>query len=510
MTAPALTVRQLHVELRLRTSTVEAVKGVTLEAWQGRRLALVGPSGSGKSMLARAVAGALPRAARLRGDIEVAGVDVLSKRPAGLVSMAFQEAGASLNPTRTVAWHLRESCRVADVDPGDAVPRALEAVGLDHEHGTAYPFELSGGQVQRAGLALALVTSPKVLIADEVTTALDGETEADVMERLGALARSDSMTVIFVTHDLALVERWADEIAVMHEGGIAERGETVGLFTNPTHPHTRDLLASRMPEVRLDDLRSSATEGRSAGDEPPLLDARALDKRFEAQHGRRITALSGVDLAVGAGERIAVVGRSGSGKTTLLRLLAAVEHPDAGVVHWGGKEVAGLDRRSLRAQRWRVQMVFQNPLAAFDPRHPVSEIVAAPLRSFPDRCPGAMGDRVAELLDAVGLEPDLAGRRPDQLSGGQRQRVAIARALSVDPEVLLCDEPVSSLDANLRRSVIELIAELCSQRGMALVFVTHDLAPIPLLCQRAVVMEEGRIVERFEVNDSGRGAAGGR
>jgi peptide/nickel transport system ATP-binding protein len=459
---------------------------------------VVGPSGSGKTMVGRAIAGALPRAARLRGTVEVAGVDVRTRRPAGLVAMAFQEAAAAFNPTRTIEWHLRESCRAAGIDPTGAIAEALTAVGLDREHGSAYPFELSGGQVQRAGLALAVVTSPALLIADEVTTALDSDTETEVMDRLAELAVSRGMSVVFVTHDLALVERWADEIAVMHGGRIVEHATTSGVLTAPTHPRTQMLLESRMPAVTLDDLRDTGIVG-SFSDETPVVEVDGAAKRFQGQRDRRVEALAGVDLSVRPGERIAVVGRSGSGKSTLLRLLAAVERPDSGVVRWNGQEVSGLDRRSLRAMRWRVQMVFQSPLAAFDPRHSVAEIVAAPIRAFPERCPIDLADRVAELLAAVGLDPALSGRRPDQLSGGQRQRVAIARALSVEPEVLLCDEPVSSLDADLRRSVVELIAKLCSEKGMALVFVTHDLAPIPLLCDHGVVMEEGRIVERFRI-----------
>ncbi len=513
MTTPALSVRDLRVDLRLPRSTVEAVRGVSVEAERGCRLALVGPSGSGKTMVARAVAGALPRSARVRGHIEATGIDLRAERPPGLVAMAFQEAAAAFNPTRTIEWHLRESCRVAGVDPARAIPGAIEAVGLDPSHGSAYAFELSGGQVQRAGLALAIVTSPGLLFADEVTTALDRETESEVLDRLGSLARSRSMTVVFVTHDLALVERWADEIAVMDEGRVVERGPCARILSRPSAPETQLLLESRMPEVTLDALRVMGVPDRpdreGASDLSPaddatvaadaVIDVRGATKRFEGKRGRRIDALDRVDLSVGAGERIAVVGRSGSGKTTLLRLLAAVQQPDAGVVSWNGQDVNGLDRRSLRSQRWRVQMVFQSPLAAFDPCHSVADIVAAPIRSFPDRCAVEVGRRIDELLGAVGLDPDLAGRRPDQLSGGQRQRVAIARALSVEPEVLLCDEPVSSLDANLRRSVIELIARLCAERGMALVFITHDLSPIPLLCERGVVMEEGRIVEQFRV-----------
>lgn len=496
-----LSIRDLHVDIPLSRSTVEAVRGVTLSTGAGLRLAVVGPSGSGKTMVGRAVAGALPRAARVRGDIEVAGVDLRTRRPAGLVAMAFQEAAAAFNPTRTIEWHLRESCRAAGIAPAPAIGEALASVGLDRRHGSAYSFELSGGQVQRAGLALAVVTSPALLIADEVTTALDGDTETEVMDRLAELAVSRRMTVVFVTHDLKLVERWADEIAVMHEGRIVEHASTSGVLAAPAHPRTQMMLESRMPEVTLDDLRRTGMVGPPSG-ETPVVEVEAAAKRFEGQRDRRVDALVGVDLSVRPGERIAVVGRSGSGKSTLLRLLAAVERPDSGVVRWNGQEVGGLDRRTLRDMRWRVQMVFQSPLAAFDPRHSVAEIVAAPIRSFPERCPIDESARIAELLAAVGLDPGLAGRRPDQLSGGQRQRVAIARALSVEPEVLLCDEPVSSLDADLRRSVVELIARLCAERGMALVFVTHDLAPIPLLCDQAVVMEEGRIVERFGVAGS--------
>ncbi|MFV0307939.1 MAG: ABC transporter ATP-binding protein [Desertimonas sp.] len=499
MTSPALSARGVHVDIALGRSTVEAVRGATLEVGIGRRLALVGSSGSGKTMLARAVAGALPRTARLRGEIDVAGIDVRARRPAGLVTMAFQEAAASFNPTRTIGWHLRESCRAAAIDAATAIPSALDAAGLDRTHEGAYAFELSGGQVQRAGLALAIVTSPKLLIADEVTTALDGETAAEVLDRLGELTRSGAMAVVFVTHDLGRAQRWGDDIAVMGDGRIVEHGEVCRVSSARAHPTTRALMDSRLPDVTIDELRDDTGAERPGTEGDPVLEARRVTRRFAAKHGRRVDALGGVDVAVHAGERLALVGRSGSGKTTLLRLLAAVEAADSGVVAWNGHDVTALGRRRLRARRWRVQMVFQNPLAAFDPRHDVGTIVSAPIRSFPERCPVPVDDRVEELLTAVGLDPGLTRRRPDQLSGGQRQRVAIARALSVEPDVLLCDEPVSSLDAGLRRSVVELIARLCRERNMALVFVTHDLAPLPLLCERALVLDGGRVVDRFNV-----------
>jgi ABC-type glutathione transport system ATPase component len=520
MTDAILEVTDLHVEIPLGRSQVHAVRGLDLRIDAASRItAIVGSSGSGKSMFARAISDALPRGARTRGSILVDGVATTSNRRRGpqTVAMAFQDAAAAFNPTRTIGWHLAESSRVAGrrstaVDDAEA---ALHDAGLaDVGVSEAYPWELSGGQVQRAGLALALVGRPRLLIADEITSALDTETEHEVLIALRDLAARRSTTVLFITHDLTLAEHWADHVAVVADGRVVEHGSARSVIAAPSHDRTRALLAARLPTVRLaaDDDRSAAPDAaqRDAGGPtmspngsgPPIVELCEVTRHYAGNGGRRVTALDTVSLAVARGESVAVVGRSGSGKSTAVRLLAALERPDRGRVQWDGLDVAAMSSADLRRERWRVQMVFQHPLDAMDPRCDVGSIIAAPLRVFPQRCEGSIAEEVGRAMSAVGLDPELAARRPAALSGGQRQRVAIARALAPRPEIVLCDEPISSLDAELRRATVDLLDDLRRRTGIALVFITHDLAPVPVLCDRVVTMAAGRIVADRSVHDA--------
>lgn len=506
-TSNILVASAVTVDVHLRDEVVHAVRGLDLTIAPRRLTAMVGASGSGKTMFARAVSGALPRRATATGSILVAGRDVLgSRKPSRTaVAMAFQDAAAAFNPTHTIGWHLSESCRAASV-PGtwrSAARRALADAGLDDVQVLdAYAWELSGGQVQRAGLALALVSEPRLLVADEITSALDPATQAEVLEGLRSVASRREQAVLFVTHDLALAEEWADEIAVVADGRVVEHGAASSVINQPAHARTLELTRSRLPVVRRLDpserpraqRASTAQTSRTRSVDAPVVEAVDVTRRYTGRHGRSTLALDAVSLTIAPGESVALTGRSGSGKSTMLRLLAGLERPDAGAVRWAGDDVTHLGRESLRRRRWRVQVVFQNPLDAMDPRESVASVIAAPLRSFPERLDGSLDDRVTELLRSVGLDPALARRRPTELSGGQRQRVAIARALAPRPDAVLCDEPIASLDAELRRSMVELLDHARRSAGTALVFVTHDLAPVPLLCDRIVELSSGRVV----------------
>lgn len=456
-------------------------------------------------MTARAITDALPGSAVVSGQVLVDQRDLLSLGARDrralrgrVVSIAFQDAGVAHNPVRTVGWHLRESLRTHRL--GDRWPRAaleaLASVGLDWGALDAYPHELSGGQVQRAGIALALIASPRLLLADEVTSALDSAAEAEVMAMLDGVASRTGTTVVVITHDLSLAERWCERVAVFDEGRVVEEGPTEAVLSMPRHVRTQALVAARLPPFDAPplSLKPPADVDSAACGSAAKIELRAATRSYAGVRRRPpVHALRAVDLRIAPGERVALVGQSGSGKSTLLRLLAALEPPDHGSVLWDGERVDARARMQLRPMRWRVQTVFQQPIDAFDPRFTVDQLVTEPLRNFPDRVSGSTHSRVAELLEAVELDPRLAPRRPAQLSGGQRQRVAIARALAPKPEVLLCDEPVSSLDAERRRSVIELLAQLCHDRNLTLVYVTHDLDQVPLLCNRIVTLAQGRI-----------------
>ncbi len=477
---PLLRVRDLRVALRQHDGerTLLSIAGLDVRA--GRITALAGPSGSGKSTLIRAVAGILPDGAAAAGSILVEGVEQIglphgSRRAllGGTIGVALQDPFGSFDPMRTLGAHFRDVL-AAQRRKGEYPARALAALaacGLPQKDAlAAYPFELSGGQLQRAGLALALVAGPKLLLADEITTALDVVTQRALLDDLRALARDTGLGLLLVTHDRAVAKEWADELVEI--GGAQPLNAPAFLPAAP------------MPAA-------------VAPVEPPLA-ARGLSLAYRRADGGQVDGLAGVDFSVRSGDAVAIVGRSGAGKSTLLACLAGLASPSAGSVLWNGEEIAGMPRATLRQRRRRVQTIFQNALSTFDPRWRVADIVAEPLDCF-----GIAGDRreqVGRLLRSVGLDAAFAARRPEELSGGEQQRVAIARALAAGPDVLLCDEPVSSLDAEIRDHVLGLIAELRRRLSLTLVFVTHDIGLVPRIAERVVVMDAGRIVDDLPVS----------
>ncbi|MFD0689153.1 ABC transporter ATP-binding protein [Actinomadura fibrosa] len=461
--ARALTVEGLTVDVPGR----RVVHGLDLTVPAGRILALVGPSGSGKTLTARAIAGLQPHG----GSVLLDGRPVRRGRDVGY---AFQDASASLNPTVTIGRHLAETVRAhRRGDPSAALTR----FGLDPALADAYPFELSGGQAQRAALAIATVHEPAVLIADEVTTALDPITQETVLDLVKADARD--RTVLLITHDLTVASRWADDIAVLHAGRIVEHGPTARVLTDPRDDLTRALLQA------ADDTRAPERPAHITGG---ALTVRNLRRELRARR-RRTLALDGIDLDIAPGEAVAIVGRSGSGKSTLLGALAALDRPDGGTVHRDGRDVWAMPGRARRAVRRRTGLIFQNPAASFDPRHTVRQVIAE------------AGPYTPDLLRYVGLDPAMADRRPAGLSGGESQRVAIARALAQDPDVLLADEPTSGLDVLTQRRVLDLLTGLRRDRGLTIVMVTHDLRAARRAADRVVVLDQGRAVDDLPTGD---------
>lgn len=500
MRPPALAASRLRVE---GPGGARLVDGVDLEIGAGEVLALVGASGSGKSLTALALIGLVPPPARaaggtvaLDGGAPRAGPDLRGIRGVG-VGLVPQDPAASLDPVRRVGDQVAETLRAhRAMGRREAAARARAAlgeVGLDRDD---HPHRLSGGQRRRALIAIALAPGPRVLVADEPTASLDAPVQSEVLELLDRRRRERGLAVLLISHDMGAVARLADRVAVMDRGRIVESGPASAVLRSPRHPATRALVDAAVRPRSPAPSRPEPPPGR------PLLEARGLGRAFPSRRGRPgVRALEGVDLRVGEGEVVGVVGASGSGKTTLARLLVRLDAPTAGRALVGGVDVAQASGAELVAVRRTVQMVFQDPYISLDPRVRVGASIAEPMAIHglggPSRAErrSHRRARVADLLAAVGLDPDTAARRPAELSGGQRQRVALARALSLEPRALVLDEPASALDAATAARMAGLLADLRAGRGLAYLLISHDLAAVAGLADRVAVMHEGRIVE---------------
>jgi peptide/nickel transport system ATP-binding protein len=495
--APLLRLDRLRVE----AAGLVAVDDVSLDVAAGEIVALVGESGSGKTATARAVIGLLPPGlATTGGRIDFAGAALTpatlrAQRGPG-IGMVFQEPMTSLNPALTIGAQMAEGLILHTQLRGAAVAEACRAmlarVGIADPAAclSAYPHEFSGGMRQRIMLASVMPLRPKLLIADEPTTALDTLTQAEVLDLMVGLTREQGSAVLLITHNLGLVARYADRAAVMQRGRIVEEGEARALLTAPRHPYTRQLVEA-LPR------RGPPTVMRPTGE--PLLRATALTvdfggrRRFFAR-GRAVQAVRGVDLAVSPGETVALVGGSGSGKTTLGRAMLRLVAPSGGRLFFRGEDITARRGAALLPFRLACQVVFQDPYSSLDPRMRVGAIVAEPLRLVPGLGPADVARRMEAMLDQVGLA-GLARRHPHELSGGQRQRVAIARALVREPEFVMADEPVSALDMTIQKQILTLLRDLQRTRGFACLFISHDFGAVGEVADRVVVMQEGRIVE---------------
>jgi ABC-type glutathione transport system ATPase component len=512
MSAPVLAVRDLAV--RYAGATHHALRDVRFELQAGQCLAIVGESGCGKSSLALALCGLLPRSAQIEGEMDCADVTygladhaALARVRGGLLGLVWQDPLAALHPLRRVGEQLSEVYRLdATCDTQAARTRAqqaLEQLGLPPTSTQRYPHELSGGQRQRVVLALALAGAPRVLIADEATSALDPERAADVLGLLRDTLRARGIGLIVIAHDLAHVAHLADRVLVLREGAMVEQGAAAQVLRAPTHEYVRDLLACR-PRLRDNPVRLPTvnTLASARGDMARVAEAAAVEIERAAPaaltaHALGVTyrdgasALSDVSFHLARGEILAVVGASGSGKTSLARALLRLVPGIRGTMRMGEKT---LDARG----RWRrrVGLVFQDPAASLDPRWRVFDCVAEPLRIAGAQ--GAAFDmraRVLSLMEEVGLTAEFATRYPHQLSGGQKQRVAIARALAHDPEILVADESVSALDVSVQAQVLNLLKDLRDARGLSVVFIAHDLAAVAFVADRVAVLDHGSLVE---------------
>ncbi|WP_336633303.1 MULTISPECIES: ABC transporter ATP-binding protein [unclassified Microbacterium] len=481
--------------LRVQGPAGEAVAPLDLDIPAGGMLAIIGESGSGKTLSAKSLVGLLPRGFRATGDLAVGDreVDLASspQRWAGIrgrvVSLLLQDPFTSLSPVHRcgdqIAWTI-EAARGAALRGAarrEAVARSLAEVRLPDRVARAYPHELSGGMRQRVAIAAAVASDPQLLIADEPTTALDATNQAEVLDALRALQTHRGLPIILISHDLGVVRGRADDVIVMRQGIVVERGRTEDVLSAPTHEYTRALVAAD-PALHVATASPVPVEHG-----PELLRVRGLGKRF----GER-TVLDDVDLDIADGEIVGVVGESGSGKSTLARCVAGLEREDSGTIRFDGRELAP-GRGSRRPDQ--MQIVFQDPYSSLNPMMTIGAILGEALRV------SRTGETVAGLLETVGLDAAFAARRPSDLSGGQRQRVAIARALAPRPRLLICDESVSALDVSVQAQILDLFRRLRDERGIAILFISHDLAVVRTLADAVTVMWDGRVVERGSCAD---------
>ena len=504
-----LAIENLAISLPSGADRAFAVEGVTFNVNRNEIVCLVGESGSGKSMTAHAILRLLPdRTGIAQGTVKFDGQDIakaeeasMRKLRGGAISMIFQEPLSALNPLARVGQQIAE-CIVTHTksalskDAVDArVQELINAVGLPDPKALArsFPFQLSGGQRQRIMIAMAMANNPQLLLADEPTTALDVTTQKQILALVKKLQADRGMGVLLITHDFGVVADVADRVVVMRNGRVVEQGTVDEVLRNPKDDYTKSLIAA-VPGGRS----LAATDRKITG--APILDAVGLNKTFITKQGmflppRRTDAVQNISLALKARETVAIVGESGSGKSTLGRLIMRLVEPDTGSVNFSGADLLAQRGESLRQMRRKIQIVFQDPFAALDPRQKVGDAIAGGPIAYGTPARQAMAD-AKKLLVRVGLQESAAERYPHEFSGGQRQRICIARALAPKPLVLVADEAVSALDVSVQAQVLKLLAELREEMNLAMIFITHDLRVAAEIADRIVVMRRGEIVEQ--------------
>jgi ABC-type microcin C transport system duplicated ATPase subunit YejF len=502
-----LTIDDLHVAFQTNDGLVDAVRGVSLTTRAGETLAIVGESGSGKSQTMMAAMGLLAANGTARGRVRYKGRDILGLPTRALnevrgrhVGMIFQEPMTSLDPLCRIGDQLMEPIRHHQrIGKAEARARAIELLTLVRIAEPAlrmrsYPHELSGGQRQRVMIAMAIANDPDLLIADEPTTALDVTIQAEILALLKELQTRLGMALVFITHDLGIVRRIADRVAVMQSGEVVETGSTAAIFGAAQHPYTQALLAAE-PTGRKDPVAPNA---------PVILSGRDIRVEFQLSRGflggrsLLLTAVDGVNLTLSKGQTIGIVGESGSGKSTLARGLLRLL-PAEGQIRFEGRDLAGLDKRAMRPLRKGLQIVLQDPFGSLSPRMTSGEIVTEGLLVHDPALSARERDtRAAEAFREVGLDPALRNRYPHEFSGGQRQRIAIARAIILKPKVVVLDEPTSALDRQVQRQVIDLLRDLQARYGLSYLFISHDLAVVRAMADYVMVMKDGRVIEEGE------------
>lgn len=488
------------------------VTDVGFSLGRGDSLALIGESGSGKSTIARAVLRLLPSEGRATGRIAFDGRDVLALserqfRPLRGRAIGFvpQDPGNALNPVRTIGVQAEEAAALLG-EPDKAIRTELvldmfAQVGLDNPRRVydSYPHQLSGGMLQRVLIGLAVLPRPALLVADEPTSALDVTIQKRILDLLSRLQQELDISLLLVTHDLAIAAERADELVVLRNGVIQEAGRTASVFSSPASAYARKLHAD-VPALNPDryaELRDAGFRRSNPGTAPKI-EVSAVTKTFTVD-GEPLTAVDDVSFAVPAGTTHALVGESGSGKTTTIRMLLGLEDPDSGDISVAGEPISGRSQDALRAARRHLQFIYQNPFTSLDPTWKVEQLVREPLDRFRIGTRAERTARVREALANVGLDEHLLARKPQALSGGQRQRVAIARSLVLKPDVIVLDEPTSALDVSVQADIVRVLLSLQVDLGLTYVFVSHDLALVRQLAHTVSVMHRGRIVEHGTV-----------
>ena len=519
--APLLQVRDMAVDFRTVAGVVHAVEGVDLDIAAGETVAIVGESGSGKSTTAMALIGLLPGNGKVvRGSILLDGEQLVGASEGrmrrirgGQIGLVPQDPMSNLNPVSKIGTQVAETLLAHGLATSKDVDRkvveTLAAAGLPDaaERAKQYPHEFSGGMRQRALIAIGLACKPRLLIADEPTSALDVTVQKTILDQLGRMTSDLGTSVLLITHDLGLAAERASRVIVMHRGHIVEQGPARQILEDPQHPYTQDLVRAA-PSVAVARLRPQVFTTSAAGTAEP---ARAAGSTTEADNivevddltkiypirGKKedFAAVANVSFAIPRGQTVAIVGESGSGKTTTARMLLKIIEPTSGAIRYEGQDVAQLKGKALREFRQKVQPIFQDPYSSLNPMFTIERIIAEPLDFYKRGSAKDRAARVRKLLDDVALPQTMLRRYPSELSGGQRQRVAIARALALNPELIVCDEPVSALDVLVQDQILTLLRDLQGEYGLSYLFISHDLAVVRLISDYVCVMKDGQLVE---------------
>jgi len=503
-----LSIDDLSILLPEGSDREYAVQGASLKLHAGETVCVVGESGSGKSLTARAVMGLLP-APHVRvgsGAINFNGEDVTKVSPERLrgirgseISMIFQEPMTALNPVMSIGDQVDEIFRyhvsMSKKERAEKAIKLMEDVNLPDPHQiiNAYPHELSGGQRQRAMIAMALALGPKILIADEPTTALDVTTQAQILELIKNMQKRLDTGVLFITHDFGVVADIADRVVVMQEGQIVETGTTKQVLNKPEHDYTKSLIAA-IPKLNPRKARKRSDNIILKTDELSKSFGSGISFFGLGKAGREVKAVREVNVELRKGETLGIVGESGSGKSTLARCIIKLMESDQGQIELDGVDISKFNRKDMRSYRNRIQMVFQDPFASLNPRSRIGDIISqGPILQGVDKDTAHANTR--ELLDIVGLDHKSFDRFPHEFSGGQRQRIGIARALALKPDILVADEPVSALDVSIQAQILELLDKIRKQMDLSMLFITHDLRVASQVCDEVAVMQYGKVIE---------------
>ncbi|MER8443657.1 ABC transporter ATP-binding protein [Mesorhizobium sp. M1066] len=499
-----LSVKDLRVRFRTLDGAVEAVKGINIHVKSGETVAVVGESGSGKSQTMMAAMSLLASNGEATGSVDYRGCNLLTLSKSELnqvrgrkISMIFQEPMTSLDPLYSIGNQLIEPIRRhRGLNAPDAREEALKLLRLVHipdpeRRMKSYPHEMSGGQRQRVMIAMALANDPDILIADEPTTALDVTIQAQILMLLAELQRKLGMAIVFITHDLGIVRRFADRVYVMRQGEVVEEGEAEAIFVNPQHAYTKMLLAAE----------PTGSKAPPPANAPVLLEGRNVEVTFRIGGGflagepLMLRAVDHISIRLQRNQTIGIVGESGSGKSTLGRALLRLL-PSDGLIRFGDRDISQADRQAMRPLRRQMQLVFQDPFGSLSPRMTVGQVITEGLLVHEPNLSGKQRDlRAVEALREVGLDPNARNRYPHEFSGGQRQRIAIARAMILKPELVVLDEPTSALDRSVQKQIVELLRKLQADHELSYLFISHDLSVVRAMADYIIVMKQGKIVE---------------